>query len=41
MPYELKIVLAVCGLFNILFVLYPARWSVRRARPPIPCSDAA
>jgi len=23
MPYELKIVLAVCGLFNILFVLYP------------------
>jgi len=24
MPYELKVVLAVCGLFNILFFLYPA-----------------
>ena len=23
MPYELKVVLAVCGLFNILFFLYP------------------
>jgi NADH-quinone oxidoreductase subunit N len=24
MPYELRVVLAVCGLFNILFWLYPA-----------------
>jgi NADH-quinone oxidoreductase subunit N len=24
MPDELKVVLAVCGLFNILFFLYPA-----------------
>ena len=24
MPNELKVVLAVCGLFNILFFLYPA-----------------
>jgi len=23
MPYELKVVLAVCGLFNILFAIYP------------------
>jgi NADH-quinone oxidoreductase subunit N len=23
MPYELKLVLAVCGLFNVLFFLYP------------------
>ena len=23
MPYELKVVLAVCGLFNVLFFLYP------------------
>jgi NADH-quinone oxidoreductase subunit N len=23
MPYELKFVLAVCGLFNVLFFLYP------------------
>jgi NADH-quinone oxidoreductase subunit N len=23
MPYELRVVLAICGLFNILFVLYP------------------
>ena len=24
MPYELRVVLAICGLFNILFFLYPA-----------------
>jgi NADH-quinone oxidoreductase subunit N len=24
MPYELRLVLAICGLFNILFFLYPA-----------------
>ena len=23
MPYELRVVLAVCGLFNILFFVYP------------------
>jgi NADH-quinone oxidoreductase subunit N len=23
MPYELKLVLAFCGLFNVLFFLYP------------------
>jgi NADH-quinone oxidoreductase subunit N len=23
MPYELRLVLGVCGLFNILFFLYP------------------
>ena len=23
MPYELRVVLAVCGLFNVLFFLYP------------------
>jgi NADH-quinone oxidoreductase subunit N len=23
MPYELRVVLGVCGLFNILFFLYP------------------
>jgi NADH-quinone oxidoreductase subunit N len=24
MPYELRVVLAICGLFNIFFFLYPA-----------------
>jgi NADH-quinone oxidoreductase subunit N len=24
MPYELRVVLAICGLFNVLFFLYPA-----------------
>ncbi len=22
-PYELRVVLAICGLFNILFIVYP------------------
>jgi NADH-quinone oxidoreductase subunit N len=24
MPYELRVVLAICGLFNIFFFIYPA-----------------
>ena len=40
MPYELRIVLTVYGLFNILFSVYPGRWSASRARPRSLCSDA-
>ena len=39
MPGELKAVLAVTGLFNLLFFVYPARCSMPRRRPRSRCSE--
>ena len=41
MPDELRVVLAVCGLFNILFFVYPGPLVGLPARRRIRCSDAS